>query len=172
MRGISTALPLTVNARLRTIIEKESQKVSLSHQLKRRLTFILDGINGKSIGLTVKELRTSRDTVNRWRKRWNASIDELIRVSEQGISGRPLKEHELMGMIKEVLSDKPRIGAPKSITLDQEEQIRTLACTNPEEHGIPMSNWTHEMLAHVAKAKGIIENISSRYVGIILKKTK
>ncbi|TAG96581.1 MAG: helix-turn-helix domain-containing protein [Sphingobacteriales bacterium] len=68
------------------------------------------------------------------------------------------------------LDDLPRSGAPKRISLSQEQQIVALACEKPRDHGVEMTNWTHEMLARVAISKGILESISSRYVGEILKK--
>ena len=73
--------------------------------------------------------------------------------------------------IKEILSDIPRSEAPKRITLAQEQQIVGLACEKPEDHDIQMDNWTREMLAHVSKAIKIVDTISPRYVGTILKKT-
>ena len=77
-----------------------------------------------------------------------------------------------MKIIEERLSDKSGKGTIKRITLEQEEQIRALACTKPTEHGKQMTNWTHEMLTKVAKAKRIVDEISVRSVGYILKKTK
>lgn len=172
MRGLPAALPLTVNERIRNLIENEVQKVSIPYRSKRRLEYIIDGINGKSIADTIRKYKSTRPTVNKWRKRWKESIDDLIALSDENVSGVALKNHELMSMIIEVLSDKPRSGTPKRITLEQESQIRALACTSPTEHGVEMTTWTHEMLSHVIKAKDIVDEISGRYVGVILKKTK
>jgi transposase len=172
MRGLPAALPLTVNERIRSVIEKVVQKVSIPYRYKRRLEFIIDGINGKSIEHTKAKYNSNRQTINKWRKRWKESINDLIELSDQNVTGMALKDHELMTMIIKVLSDKPRSGTPKRITLEQESQIRALACTRPTEHGVEMTTWTHEMLSHVIKAKGIVDKISSRYVGVILKKTK
>lgn len=172
MRVHPKVLPLAVNKRLQQLIEKESNKATISSRLKMRLLIIRDGINGVSIYQTEKKLNTDWKTVSKWRKRWTASIRMLIEVSQSGISSKAIKDHELLKMIKEVLSDKPRSGTPKRITLEQEEQIRAMACTKPIEHGIQMNNWTHEMLTHVVKAKGIVDKISVRNVGKILKKTK
>lgn len=68
------------------------------------------------------------------------------------------------------LKDSPRSGAPKTITLAQEKQIIALACEHPADYQIEMADWTHEMLAKVVIAKGIVASISSRQVGRILKK--
>jgi len=172
MRGKAPALPLAVNKRLRKLIEKESKKVSISSRLKNRLNIIEDGINGIPINQTVKKMGLDYKTVKTWRTRWTESVKMLIELSENGHAGKPVMDYELVKKIEEILSDRNRSGTPKRITLEQEEQIRALACTDPKEHGIEMSNWTHEMLAHVAKAKSIVDKISGRYVGTILKKKK
>jgi transposase len=172
MRGKAPALPLTVNARLRKLIEKEGSRTSISVRLKIRLKIILDGINGKSISQTERELDSNWQTISKWRKRWEESVAMLIEASESVKPSKAIKDHELLDMIKKVLSDKPRSGTPKRITLEQEAQIRALACTKPTEHGIEMNNWTHEMLTQVVKMKGIVDKISVRNVGKILKKTK
>jgi hypothetical protein len=47
----------------------------------------------------------------------------------------------------------------------------SLACDKPENHGIRVTTWTQEMLAEVAKSKGLVESISRAQVGRILKNT-
>ena len=78
---------------------------------------------------------------------------------------------KLRESIKAVLSDKARSGKPKKFTLSQEQQIVSLACDKPENHGIIMTDWSQEMLAKVAVSKGLVESISQVQVGRILKKT-
>lgn len=170
MRGTPPALPLTVNEQIRSLIERESRKVSLKESYKQRLIIILRGIEGKSKYSTAKELGIGWDKVHLWRNRWESEIEQLTAYSILCESGRPAKDHEILARIEEILADKPRSGVPKRITLSQEQQIVAIACDKPEDHNIPMTNWTYQMLAHVAKTKGIIDQISSRHVGNILKK--
>ena len=170
MRGISPALPLTVNTRIRSIVEKECKKGKNSVTFKKRLSVIRDGIQGKSKYSTSKELGVSDHMINLWRTRWSESILKIERALEEGYSSRPIKDHEILDMIKEILSDRPRSGTPKRITMAMEELIVALACDKPENHGIKMTRWTYEMLAHVAIAEGIVHEISSRHVNNIIKK--
>ncbi len=170
MRGTSPALPLTVIKRIHTIIEKESKKDKINVSLKKRLLIILSGIQGKSKYSTAKGLGVSKIMINQWRRRWSESKSEIEQAIENGCSSRPIKDHEILKMIKEVLSDKPRSGAPKLITMESEELIVALACDKPTNHDIEMSQWTHEMIAHVAMAKGFVDQISKSHVGNILKK--
>lgn len=45
-----------------------------------------------------------------------------------------------------------------------------MACCKPADYGIEHTNWTRETLAHVSKSLGIVDQISGRYVGKIIKK--
>ena len=170
MRGTHPPLPLTVNTRLAQIVTDQSRKGKIPSSFKRRLLIIEDGIQGKSKYSTRKKLGISKTKINLWRGRWKENISMLIEASEQGLGGEALKDYELLKMIKDILSDRPRMGAPKSFTLEEEEQIVALACDNPQDHGIEMTNWTHEMLAHVSMAENIVTSISKRHIGNILKK--
>ena len=88
-------------------------------------------------------------------------------MDSKGVSDR-----ELLSKMLEILSDLPRSGHPKRITLEQEQQIVAVACRKPKEFGIAMTQWNREMLAHVAMAEGIVDQISPRYVSEILKKKR
>lgn len=173
MRGkTSKSLPLTVNPRIHRLLLKEFKKDKIPKRLHRRLQIILEGISGKSIYQSSRDLGCKEKTVRLWRTRWTEEIEDLLNAAEVGIGSQELKDYELLNLIKELLSDKQRSGSPKQISIAQEEQIRALACTSPLDHGIQMTRWTHEMLAHVAKSNKIVDEISSRYIGTILKKTR
>lgn len=170
MRGTHPPLPLAVNARLAQIVRDQSRRGKIPSSFKQRLLIIKDGIEGKSKYSTRKKLGISKTKINLWRVRWEENISILMRASEQGFRAEPLKDYELLEMIKDILSDRPRMGAPKRFTLTEEEQIVALACEKPQDHGIEMTNWTHEMLAHVSMAEKIVTSISKRHIGNILKK--
>lgn len=170
MRGTKSSLPLTVNSRLEKLLKIEVKKTNIGWRHKQRLQIIIHGIEGLSKYRSRKILGVSRDVVNLWRSRWNDSISMLLKASEEDLTKASLKDHELVKLLKSVLSDRPRSGTPKRITLSQEEQIVALACDSPQNHGVEMTNWTHEMLSHVAKSEGIVETISASHVRNILKK--
>ena len=170
MRGLLPALQLTVSERQRCILEKEHRKVNNSYIYNQRISIVLSGIKGKSINETHRDLGVSLNTVRKWRGRWESG-QERLRSLEKDEQGLRIKDYLLSSHINELLSDKPRSGAPKRITLAQEQQIVSLACEAPEKHNIQMDYWTREMLAHVAKAMKIVDTISPRYISTILKKT-
>lgn len=170
MREDLWASPLPANKQLLLILKKEYRKVKTAEFLKKRLGVIIQGIEGWSNSQISKELRISRPTVIKWRNRWENSYEELCAYGEL-VKDKSLGDFKVLVKIKEILSDEPRSGAPKRISLAVEQQIAALATQKPEDHGIPITQWTHQMLAHVAMAKGLVNRISSRHIGNILKKT-
>jgi len=54
--------------------------------------------------------------------------------------------------------------------LEQKQQLIALACENPQDYGLEITDWTYEMLAKTAIAKMIVETISPSHLGKILKK--
>ncbi len=70
---------------------------------------------------------------------------------------------------KEKLEDLPRPGAPARITADQRCQIQALACEKPEQSDRPISHWTHREIADEIIKRGIIDTISVRHAGPLLK---
>ena len=170
MRGKPPALPLAVSTRQRDILEKQCRKVTISESYKERVSIIVSGINGVSISQTARNLGICLNTVRKWRRRWNSSQERLCGLEKDDTGGQ-VKNHVILKEIKQILSDNPRSGKPKRITLAQEQQIVSLACEKPENHDIEMDYWTNEMLAHVAMARKIVDSISPQYTGRILKKT-
>jgi len=164
MRGIPPALPIIVNERIRELLEQERAKTSISHSYKRRLEIISDAVSGKSMYSTSKRLNMKWDTVQKWRKRWESESGQL-KAAQQGTT------RELLKVIKQILSDRPRGAKPRKFTLAQEQQIIAIACDRPEDHGLEVTNWTWQLIADIAVAKSIVHEISRRHVGTLLKKT-
>lgn len=163
------APPIPISNRQYEIMEKEISKRSISQQDKIRFEIILRASKGQNNSHVKEELGISLNKVKRWRRRWE-SVHESLNTYETGFDGEPPKDYELLARIREALSDAPRSGTPKRITLSQEKQITALACEKPEKHGVPMSQWNREMLAKTAMKLGIVETISPRYISVILKK--
>ncbi len=45
-----------------------------------------------------------------------------------------------------------------------------LACEKPENHGVPITHWSHSTLTAEIIKQGIVEKISMSHVGNFLKK--
>lgn len=159
------ASEVNLNARQKLLLEKHSNKGTISIQLKQRINIILQANQGKnsvSIGTSIQVMRL---TVSKWRNRWSKSYHQLCEYEQEDVSDRDLLNRMLL-----ILSDKPRSGAPSRISLAEKQNLIALACKKPEEFGIPMTQWNREMLAKVAMSEGLIKSISSRYVSELLKK--
>jgi putative transposase len=103
---------------------------------------------GQSITETASALGVWRKTVSGWRLRWLASS----------------------GAAAERLIDAPRAGAPARITAHETCAIIALACRPPRDCGLPLSHWSASDLAREALAQGLVEAISPRTAGRILKR--
>lgn len=169
-RGKPPAPPIPISSRQYQILEKEESKQTIAHQYKIRFGIILGASTGKSNSQLKRDLKISLNTVKRWRNRWTLAWESL-NIYESGTNSKPTKDYELLNRMKEILSDKPRSGTPKRITMSQEQQILALACEKPEKYGIAMTHWNRDMLAKVAIKQGVIEKVSPRYISVILKKT-
>jgi len=168
-RGHPPAPPIGISSRQYQILEKATSKRSISHQNKIRFEIILRASQGQSNSQVKRDLGISLNKVKRWRHRWESAWENL-NTFESGIEGQSPKDYELLARMKEILSDEPRSGTPKRITLSQEKQITALACEKPEKYGVMMTQWNREMLAQTAKKLGIVNTISPRYISVILKK--
>jgi hypothetical protein len=104
----------------------------------------------------VRELQVSRQMTRLWRERW--------------LQLQPIPLTELS--VEERLEDLPRPGAPARITAAQRCQIEALACEKPEDSARPISQWTGREIADEVIKRGIVEQISARHAGRLLKRSR
>lgn len=123
---------------------------STPQQLALRARMVVLAADGLSVRETSERLGVWRKTVSEWRQRW------LSRGREAGIPDR--------------LSDRPRGGAPATITAEQICAIIALACEKPSASGLPISHWSQQAVADEAMRRGIVEKISQRSVGRFFKR--
>lgn len=161
--------PLCATDRQIGLITHRSNQVSLSYRLRIRYQIIHYGLSGLSAYQTAKKLGIRADSTARWRSRWLSFWEELC-AYERGEEGKVVSDHELVKRMDEILSDEPRSGAPIRIIPAQKQQIVALACKSPSDYGFPVTQWNRELLAEVAMSEGIVDKISPRHVGNILKK--
>ena len=166
----SNAKPrIKMSGRQRLLFEKTSRKRTMSVGLVRRIKVLLLAAEGQSNYRIEQLTGLNINSIRMWRSRWTGAYESLCEF-EQGKFGQSVSEHDMLEKMLEVLSDQPRSGTPSRISMEQKEQIIALACEMPEDYGIPVTQWTLEMLAQVAKQKQIVNQISAAYVGQLLKK--
>lgn len=137
---------LTLSECDRQELEKLLNRRSTPQQIALRAKIILlagKGNNNREIG---RELNVSRFMARRWRNRW-------LELSERSIP------------VIERLKDEERSGTPAKFSREQVVELLALACSEPEDYGRPISDWTARELAEEVVKQGIVESISPRHVG-------
>jgi transposase len=139
---------------VRQELEQLATRHKTGQQKAQRARIILKAAEGKNHAEIAQELKISVDMATWWRRRW--------------LELEPLTLEDLS--VEERLEDLPRPGAPARITADQLCQIEQMACEAPEKTGRPISQWTNREIADEIMARGIVESISPRHAGRLLKK--
>ena len=144
--------PIDLSEADREALEVLVRRRRTGQQLALRARMILaaaDGLNNAQIG---RQLGVEADTVRRWR----------------GLRLQAVEWAELS--VAERLSDVPRPGAPPRITAEQVCRVVALACEAPSASGRPISQWTGREIADELVRRGIVEWISPRHAGRLLKR--
>lgn len=122
-------------------------------QIVLRAKIILLGSEGKNHREIARTLNISLDMARLWRNRWLSNSERELSVFQR-------------------LQDSERSGAPGKFSMEQVIELFALACSPPEEYGRPISHWTPRELAEEIMKQGIIESISVRHVGRLLKEAE
>lgn len=149
---------------LETISRSRSNKAALV--LRSRIVLQYAQAHHKSA--VVQDLGSTWDIIDRWVKRWQQQHSHLSRLERDYTHGT-LDDQGYSQAVVRVLSDGPRIGAPQTFTESQKQQIIALASQQPTEHQLPVTQWSHELIAQTAQDIGIVTSISSTQVGRFLK---
>jgi hypothetical protein len=80
--------------------------------------------------------------------------------------GTPLADRDVAGR----LADAPKSGRPARITPEQICRIIRLACEIPANSDRPISQWSVRELADEIVQRGIVDHISPRHAGRLLKR--
>lgn len=134
---------LSLSAIDREYLENLVQKSTLSVRVYRRAAGLLALDKGQTLQQVARDLKANYNTVALWRDRYQ----------ERGLLA---------------LEDEPRSGRPARIDGEQRAKITALACSQaPQGH----TRWSLRLLADRAVELEIVENISPKHVGAVLKKT-
>lgn len=161
-----TPLPpqLTLSHRQRIILQSMASSRTIPFRLVLRAKIILamdDGTNNLQIA---RHFHINRETVRDWRATWLSNSEKLQQTEVASDDDKPLAR-----LIQDILTDKPRSGAPATFTAEQICQIIALACENPADSLRPISHWTPRELAEEVIKRNIVDSISVRSVGRFLK---
>jgi len=138
----------------RSALERLVRARTAGQQLVVRARIVLLAAEGLSTEEVARRLHMDSDTVRQWRARWRER------------TGGPQAERS----VAQRLADAPKSGRPARITPEQICQIIALACEKPADSDRPVSQWSARELADEIMRRGIVERISPRHAGRLLKR--
>jgi putative transposase len=162
---------LTPTATQRQLLTACIRASSSPQRLVQRAGMLLDmaSLNNKSRVAT--KYAVGRDTVRRWCQRWQDCQAELERLEAQHQAGS-LSATMYRREIEAILDDAERPGTPVTFTEEQKRQIIAVATRKPEDEGVPVTHWSHDLLARTVIDKGIVKTISPAQIGRFLKESR
>ncbi len=119
-------------------------------QVALRARIILAAAGGANNAAIGRALGIEADTARQWRMRW-LGLPAALGVAER-------------------LADAPRPGGPCRITAEQVCRITALACEAPAASNRPISQWSGRELAEEAVKRGLVDRLSPRHAGRLLKR--
>lgn len=134
----------------RTELERfERGPTTVRHLAKRARRSLMAHEAGLSNPAIATRLGTTQGQVSPWTKR---GIDRALAA------------------IRERWSDRPRPGAPDTITAEPGCRVMALAGESPPDSGHPISPWSRRELAAAAVQRGIVAPLSAGQVHRVLEK--
>jgi putative transposase len=139
-----------------------------SHSVVQRGRLILEYAESGNISHVASKHGVGRATVRRWRERWQSGQAELDRLETEHQAGT-VSQMRYRREIETLLADAKRPGAPATFSEAEKQQIIAVATRKPEDEGVPVPQWSHEILAQTVKERGIVKTISPAQIGRFLK---
>lgn len=146
-------MALQLTAAEQTALEHFVARHGTPQQLALRARLVLAAATGQSNAAIARQYGVTETTVRVWRARW--VICQAVPIEEWSVAER--------------LADLPRPGTPARITPEQVCQIVALACEQPTASDRPISQWTAREIADEVIKRGIVDQISPRHAGRLLK---
>ncbi len=165
---------ITTTPRQRRVLGQIVRRHTSTQQQGRRAKAILAAADGATNAAVGRQVGMTEDTARLWRRRWALASEALLAAEAEGGTGAHNREDNrednraLEAVVRGVLADEPRPGAPATFTPEQLCQLMAVACEPPGDSGRPISQWTPRELADEASKRGIVERISARTVGRFL----
>ena len=146
---------ITLTPAERQALEALLRQHSTPQQLVLRARIVLASAQGLNHAQVARELAVSIDAARLWRRRW--------------LETAPADREESLDAAAR-LQDRPRPGVPGRFTAEQFCQLIALGCEIPAGSDRPISHWTPREIADEAQKRGIVDQISPRHVGRLLKR--
>jgi len=160
-----SARTITLTGRQRGVLERLDRASTTPQAVAMRARLLLAAGEGTSTRRIAQQLGLTRNTVQLWRDRWATTVETVLAAEAEGGAG---DDRALETVVRGMLADAPRPGAPPTFTPEQLCRIMAIACEPPGDSGRPLSQWTPREVADEAIKRGIVPRISARSVGRFL----
>ena len=155
---------IELTPRLQAVLAKITKRANSPQYEVLRAKIILAAAAGANNRQIAGQLGGHRQTVRKWRQRW-ANATQRLNAAAAEVDNRTLYD-----LVRDVLRDEYRSGAPNKFSAEQVSRIIAIACEEPEVYGRPVTHWTPDELADEAVKQGIVTEISPRSAGRFLKR--
>lgn len=156
---------LQVSERQEAILQQINRRAKSPQNLVMRAKIVLEGRQyGRRNTQIGGDLNASSQTVSTWRGRWLEASELLAEVEVES------NDQEFERVIIQILSDRPRSGAPPTFSAEQVCQIIAVACEAPALSGRPITEWTPRELTDEVIKREIVVSISPSQVERFLKR--
>src|SRR3954465_15828700 len=132
---VPQAVAIRVTERQRGVLEQGVRATTSPQGLATRARVVLAAAEGTSNRRIATDLGVTRNMAHAWRGRWGAASDALLAADLEGGDG---DQRALQAVVRGVLADAPRSGAPPTFTPEQLCRIIALAATPPSHAGPPL----------------------------------
>jgi putative transposase len=157
------ATEIKLSAKEKRILTGFTRSRQIPSHLKIRAEIILRAADGSSNNAIERAMKIDKNQVKRWRDRYANKQEQILLTEKEN-------PQKLRHAIIEALSDAPRSGVPAKFRDEQVAAIIAMACESPIKFDLPVSHWTPRLLQQKVIELGIVESISVRHVGRLLKK--
>lgn len=138
--GNRSPFVIVLTAADRAELTRRVRAARTEHRDRLRARIVLAAADGASNAAIATKLGVHVDTVRKWRRRFAAG----------GLAA---------------VADLPRSGRPRLFTPVQVASVKALACTAPQESGVPLARWSTAELACQAVAEHLVDSISPTTIG-------
>jgi transposase len=121
-------------------------------------------------------VRRGKGSVVTWRRAqillWSAQRYDVATIAKMAFTS-PDRVREVINNFNADGFDSiyPRYagGAPPKFTLPQRREIKKIAISRPQDHGLPFSTWSLTKLAEFLVAEGVVDDISHEGLRLLLR---
>ncbi len=163
-------IKIELSGRVKVVLNQLINRRKIEKDLALRINIVLMSYRGCSYKTIKEKLHCVDATISHWKHRWTNNYEKL-ETFITGIDREDISNNEIEKEILTILGDAPRKGKPVIFNEEIQKKIMAVACESPEKYDLPFSHWTHEELAKQVMKMGIVNTISGRHLGRLLKKT-